>query len=169
MSSLSAHLSIFAVSFLAATILPDSSEVLLIALLLDRPSDSITLLAVATIGNTQGSVINWVLGRAFRHFADRRWFPVSQSDVSLSQQELETALGIALDRYEPSRHGTLHYAQVCMAHDASDWSAVAEFLELSGPRIKELSDRRAIGAATMDFHLPFGTTRSRPRRRCRRG
>jgi hypothetical protein len=50
---------------------------------------------------------------------------------------------------------SLHYAQVCMAHDAADWSAVAEFLELIGPRIKELSDRRAIGAATMDFHLPF--------------
>ena len=77
------------------------------------------------------------------------------SDVHLSQQELETALGIALDRYEPWSHGSLHYAQVCMAHDAADWSAVAEFLELIGPRIKELSDRRAIGATTMDFHLPF--------------
>lgn len=82
-------------------------------------------------------------------------FVIRMSDVRLSQQELETALGIALDRYEPSRHGTLQYAQVCMAHDAPDWSAVAEFLELIGPRIKELSDRQAIGAATMDFHLPF--------------
>jgi hypothetical protein len=82
-------------------------------------------------------------------------FVIRMSDVRLSQQELETVLGIALDRYEPSRHGALHYAQVCMAHDAADWSAVAEFLELIGPRIKELSDRRAIGAATMDFHLPF--------------
>lgn len=77
MSSLSAHLSIFAVSFLAATILPGSSELLLVALLLDRPSDTLTLFAVATIGNTLGSVVNWVLGRAFLHFADRRWFPVS--------------------------------------------------------------------------------------------
>jgi membrane protein YqaA with SNARE-associated domain len=81
MSSLSAHLSIFAVSFLAATILPGSSEVLLVALLLDRPSDSLTLFAVATIGNTLGSVVNWVLGRAFLHFADRRWFPVSQRQL----------------------------------------------------------------------------------------
>lgn len=82
-------------------------------------------------------------------------FVIRMTDVRLSQQELEATLGIALDRYEPSRHGTLHYAQVCMAHDAAEWSAVAEFLELIGPRIKELSDRRAIGAATMDFHLPF--------------
>ena len=81
MSSLSAHLSIFAVSFLAATILPGSSEVLLVALLLDRPSDSTTLLVVATIGNTLGSVVNWVLGRTFLHFADRRWFPVSQRQL----------------------------------------------------------------------------------------
>ena len=82
-------------------------------------------------------------------------FVIRMSDVRLSQQELETALGIALDRYEPSRHGSLHYAQVCMEHGAADWSAVAEFLELIGPRIKELSGRRAIGAATMDFHLTF--------------
>jgi membrane protein YqaA with SNARE-associated domain len=81
MSSLSAHVSIFAVSFLAATILPGSSEVLLVALLLDRPSDSLTLFVVATIGNTLGSVVNWVLGRAFLHFADRRWFPVSQRQL----------------------------------------------------------------------------------------
>ena len=81
MSSLSAHLSIFAVSFLAATILPGSSEVLLVALLFERPSDSMSLLVVATIGNTLGSVVNWVLGRAFLHFAGRRWFPVSQRQL----------------------------------------------------------------------------------------
>jgi membrane protein YqaA with SNARE-associated domain len=81
MGSLSAHLSMFAVSFLAATILPGSSEVLLVALLFERPSDSISLFVVATIGNTLGSVANWVLGRAFLHFADRRWFPVSQRQL----------------------------------------------------------------------------------------
>lgn len=81
MSSLSAHLSIFVASFLAATILPGSSEIVLVALLFERPSDSVTLFAVATIGNTLGSVVNWLLGRGFLHFADRRWFPVSQRQL----------------------------------------------------------------------------------------
>jgi membrane protein YqaA with SNARE-associated domain len=52
-----------------------------LAELLPPASDSITLLAVATIGNTLGSVINWVLGRAFFHFSGRRWFPVSQRQL----------------------------------------------------------------------------------------
>lgn len=82
-------------------------------------------------------------------------FVIRMSDVRLSQRELEITLGIALDRSEPSRQDTLHYAQVCMAPGAADWSAVAEFLELVGPRIKDLIDRRAIGAATMDLHVPF--------------
>jgi membrane protein YqaA with SNARE-associated domain len=86
MSSLSAHLSIFATAFLAATILPGSSELLLVALLFERPAESGTLLVVATIGNTLGSVVNWVLGRAFLHFADRRWFPVSKRQLDRASE-----------------------------------------------------------------------------------
>jgi membrane protein YqaA with SNARE-associated domain len=31
---------------------------------------------VATAGNVLGSCVNWVLGRFFSSFRDRRWFPV---------------------------------------------------------------------------------------------
>ena len=42
-----------------------------------RPLLGVTLLVlVASIGNTLGSLINWLLGRQVDRFRDRRWFPV---------------------------------------------------------------------------------------------
>jgi len=35
------------------------------------------LVAVASIGNTLGAVVNWALGRGVERFKERRWFPVS--------------------------------------------------------------------------------------------
>ena len=36
------------------------------------------LLLAAVVGNVGGSVVNWVLGRFFAHFRDRRWFPIKE-------------------------------------------------------------------------------------------
>src|ERR1041385_2346609 len=80
-------------------------------------------------------------------------FVIRMSDAHLSRKELEIALGTPLDRYEPLSDGS--YAQVSMTQGAGDWLSVAEFLELIGPRIKELIGRRAIGSAVMDVALPF--------------
>ena len=80
-------------------------------------------------------------------------FVIRMSNAHLSRKELETVLGTALDRYEPSRDGS--YAQVSMRQSAGDWPSVAEFLEQIGPRIKDLIGRRAIVSATMDVALPF--------------
>ncbi|QDV10004.1 Inner membrane protein YqaA [Planctomycetes bacterium Poly30] len=65
---------LFTAAFLSATLLPGVSEATLAALLL-RGHDSFQLWAVATLGNTLGSVVNWGLGRYFLHFQDARWFP----------------------------------------------------------------------------------------------
>lgn len=75
--TLFAYLTLFLSAFGAATLLPGSSELVLSTLLLDHPEAIWALLAVATIGNTLGSAVNWVLGRFLLHFQDRRWFPVS--------------------------------------------------------------------------------------------
>ncbi len=64
---------LFGSAFLAATILPFYSEVVLFALL-RQGGDPALLVAVATLGNTLGAVVNWVLGRFLLHFQDRRWF-----------------------------------------------------------------------------------------------
>lgn len=77
MSSLAAYASLLAVSFLAATILPGSSEVFLATVALSRPTEAIPLLLIATTGNTLGAMVNWALGRWFIRFSGRRWFPVS--------------------------------------------------------------------------------------------
>lgn len=66
----------FVTAFLAATILPAQSEIVLVTLLVSGQHDLLVLLAVATAGNTLGSMVNWALGRFFSEYRDRRWFPL---------------------------------------------------------------------------------------------
>ena len=54
---------LFASSFLSATILPGNSEVVLFAVLRAFPSETAAALALATIGNTLGSMTTYALGR----------------------------------------------------------------------------------------------------------
>ena len=68
---------LFLSAFLAATILPVSSEAVLAGLIVAGRGDPGLLLVVATIGNTLGSVVNWVLGRGIDSLRNRRWFPVT--------------------------------------------------------------------------------------------
>lgn len=76
---------LFAAAFLAATILPFYSEVVLFALL-EAGGDPTLLVAVATLGNTLGAAVNWVLGRFLLHFQDRRWFYFSRGQVEKAQR-----------------------------------------------------------------------------------
>ena len=69
---------LFASAFLSATLLPGSSEAALLALLAMGKSHAPTLIAVATVGNVLGSVVNWLMGRFLAHFRDRRWFPIDE-------------------------------------------------------------------------------------------
>jgi membrane protein YqaA with SNARE-associated domain len=69
---------LFAVAFVAATILPPQSEVTLVGLLVLGKQSPILLAIVATIGNVLGSVTNWLLGRWIEHYRHRRWFSVSE-------------------------------------------------------------------------------------------
>jgi membrane protein YqaA with SNARE-associated domain len=76
---------LFGSAFLAATILPFYSEVILFALLREG-GDPLALVGVATLGNTLGAVVNWVLGRYLLHFRDRRWFYFSASQIDKAQR-----------------------------------------------------------------------------------
>ncbi|WP_163578082.1 YqaA family protein [Halomonas faecis] len=73
-------LSLFVVSLVSATLLPGGSEVWL-ARLWCRGEHVLMLWAVATFGNTLGSLINVTLGRYARRFQDRRWFPASREGL----------------------------------------------------------------------------------------
>lgn len=77
MTTLASHLSLLVSAFLAATLLPGSSEVMLAGLVLLDPGSIATLFIAATIGNTAGAAVNWYLGRSLMHFTGRRWFPVT--------------------------------------------------------------------------------------------
>ncbi len=68
---------LFISAFLAATVLPVSSEAVLAGLVVSGRGDPVLLLAVATIGNTLGSVVNRILGRGIDTLQNRRWFPVT--------------------------------------------------------------------------------------------
>lgn len=75
MAGLGAHLSLLLAAFLAATLLPGSSEAALAALVTSYPASTATLFAVATVGNTAGAALNWWLGRFLNRFAGQKWFP----------------------------------------------------------------------------------------------
>ena len=68
------YLSLFAISFLAATILPFSSELTLAGLIATSNYDNLLLLIVASFGNILGSVVNWVLGFYSINLTAKKWF-----------------------------------------------------------------------------------------------
>lgn len=63
MDPAAAYLGLFAAAFLAATIFPAQSELVLVGMLLSGAYNNALLLAVATAGNTAGACVNWILGR----------------------------------------------------------------------------------------------------------
>ena len=65
--------SLFASSFLSATLLPGNSEVVLVAMLLAGVSHPWWLVLIATIGNSLGGVTNVILGRLFQLRKTSRW------------------------------------------------------------------------------------------------
>jgi membrane protein YqaA with SNARE-associated domain len=80
------YLSLFAISFLAATILPLSSELMLAGLITTSNYDSLVLLIVASFGNILGSVVNWVLGFYSRNLAIKKWFPFKETQIERSSK-----------------------------------------------------------------------------------
>lgn len=74
-------LGLFGTAFLAATLVPMSSEAVLAALRVAGEREAWLLLALATLGNTLGSLFNWALGRFALHWQDRRWFPIKRPEL----------------------------------------------------------------------------------------
>lgn len=77
--------SLFLMAFLAATILPLSSEALLVGLSETYPEWIWGLVLVASLGNILGSVVNWFLGRWLIHFKDHKWFPVNENALKKAE------------------------------------------------------------------------------------
>lgn len=73
------YFGLFVSAFLAATILPLSSEVILSALLINDFSPT-TLVIVATIGNVLGSLMNYGLGFWLSATVIKKWLKMSDND-----------------------------------------------------------------------------------------
>ncbi|EPG2184479.1 DedA family protein [Enterobacter cloacae] len=73
MSDALSLLSLFASSFLSATLLPGNSEVVLVAMLLSSVSQPWLLVLIATMGNSLGGLTNVILGRFFPLREKSRW------------------------------------------------------------------------------------------------
>lgn len=69
-------LGLFVSAFVSATLVPMSSEVVLAALIAAQGFDVALLVLVATVGNTLGALVNWLLGRFCLRWRDSKWFPV---------------------------------------------------------------------------------------------
>jgi membrane protein YqaA with SNARE-associated domain len=81
---MASYLLLFSSAFLAATFFPFYSEVTLFALL-SEGGDPYMLVAIATLGNTLGAVVNWFLGLYLLDFQDRRWFYFSKAQIEKAQ------------------------------------------------------------------------------------
>jgi membrane protein YqaA with SNARE-associated domain len=85
MSSFATYVGLFAAALGAASILPMQSEPVLVALLLLGDQPVWALVAVASVGNTLGSCVNWLLGRWIERYRDRRWFPVPPDKLARAE------------------------------------------------------------------------------------
>lgn len=75
----------FGVAFGAATLLPLQSEIVFTAFQVQGAVPLWTLLLVASVGNTLGSVLNYALGWQIPRFRDKRWFPVTETQLEKAQ------------------------------------------------------------------------------------
>ena len=75
---------LFLTSFLAATILPLSSELTLISSLKTNNYNPFRLVSTASLGNILGSVFNWLLGFYLFKYINKKWFPFSQNQIDVA-------------------------------------------------------------------------------------
>lgn len=85
MGDIAAFTALFLSAFTSATLLPGSSEAVLLGMLAGGIASPVALVVVAATGNVLGSVVNWVLGRYVTMFRDRRWFPVGPAGLARAE------------------------------------------------------------------------------------
>ena len=83
------YLSLFGISFLAATILPFSSELSLAGLISTSNFNNSLLLIAASLGNVLGSVVNWFIGFYLRNFTSKKWFFFNEIQITRSSKWFE--------------------------------------------------------------------------------
>ena len=85
MTVLAACWLLFGSAFLSATLLPGSSEAVLLGLLANGTGQPVLLVTIASLGNIAGALVNWALGRYFLHFKNKSWFPLKEATNARAQ------------------------------------------------------------------------------------
>jgi len=79
---MTAYVSLVLISFLAATILPLSSELALASLLNANEHNSFALIITASLGNILGAIFNWLLGFYLFKYINKKWFPFKKNQIN---------------------------------------------------------------------------------------
>ena len=81
------YLTLFISAFISATLLPSSSEVVMVAMMTQGKVNLLLLWLAATLGNVLGSCVNYWLGTQVLRFKDKSWFPVSEQGLEKAQKQ----------------------------------------------------------------------------------
>ncbi len=73
---------LFASAFLAATIIPAQSEIVLATMHIKNDYNAWVLVTIASAGNIMGSLVNLFLGYYLIKFQDKKWFPVNKKSLT---------------------------------------------------------------------------------------
>ncbi|MEM1288695.1 MAG: YqaA family protein [Pseudomonadota bacterium] len=79
---MAAYAIMFGSAFLAATVFPAQSELVLIGFLTAGDHPVVPMVAVASVGNVLGSVVNYYLGLGIQSFRDKPWFPGNEKELA---------------------------------------------------------------------------------------
>ena len=82
MDSLLALGGLFLAAFGAATLLPFQSELVFAAMQLAETAPLGAMIAVASVGNTLGSFVTYLMGRGVDRLKHRKWFPASPEGMA---------------------------------------------------------------------------------------
>lgn len=81
----SALAGLFIAAFVAATLVPFQSELIFLGMLAAGSWEVWLLVAVASVGNTLGSFVNYAMGRGITRFQGKRWFPASAATMAKAE------------------------------------------------------------------------------------
>ena len=76
---------LFFSAFVAASVFPAQSELFLAGALAKQSAPVWAIIGAASLGNTLGSATNWLLGRFFIRYQNRRWFPIGRDKLAKAE------------------------------------------------------------------------------------
>lgn len=85
MPEIGVYAALFALAFVAATILTLQSEAMLTRLLGANYSP-MWLITIGSVGNVLGSTVSWIRGRQIERPRHRRWFPINEAQLERAQR-----------------------------------------------------------------------------------